>query len=161
MFDRFGEFNSFEEINEAAEGLFNEGDLESLRLMAAENGLEAYVDMYASGDTDALCDDAMTAALGKIEVEAAALKLGEIMEDWRSYIEAQIMEDEQFAVQVRRKGKSLDQCIAALLKWSFGHQYPVSTEITRAAGVNAGKVTLGIPGMGTARKIIRKYYMGA
>lgn len=161
MFDRFGEFDSFEEINEAAEGLFNESDLESLRLMAAENGLEDYVDMYVSGDTDALCDDAMTAALGKIAVEAATLKLGEIMEDWRSYIEAQIMEDEQFAVQVRRKGKSLDQCIAALLKWSFGHQYPVSKEIVRAAGVNAGKVTLGIPGMGTARKIIKKYYMGA
>ena len=41
MFDRFGEFDSYEEINEAAEGLFNEGDLESLRLMAAENGLES------------------------------------------------------------------------------------------------------------------------
>lgn len=161
MFNRFGEFDSYEEINEAAEGLFNEGDLESLRLMAAENGLEAYVEMYTSGDTDTLCDDAMTAALGKIEVEAATLNLGEIMEDWRSYIEAQIMEDEQFAVQVRRKGKNLDQCIAALLKWSFGHQYPVSADIIHAAGVTAGKVTLGIPGMGTARKIIRKYYMGA
>ena len=117
--------------------------------------------MYTSGDTDTLCDDAMTAALGKIEVEAASLKLGEIMEDWRSYIEAQIMEDEQFAVQVRRKGKNLDQCIAALLKWSFGHQYQINTDIIHAAGVTAGKVTLGIPGMGTARKIIRKYYMGA
>lgn len=31
MFDKFGEMNSYEEINELAENLFNEGDFESLR----------------------------------------------------------------------------------------------------------------------------------
>lgn len=29
MFDKFGEFDSHEEINEMAENLFNEGDTES------------------------------------------------------------------------------------------------------------------------------------
>ena len=33
-------------------------------------------------------------------------------------------------------------------------------EIVKAAGVTAGKVTLGIPGMGRAKKIIMDYYMG-
>ena len=33
MFEKFGELNSFGEINELAENLFNEGDTESLRAM--------------------------------------------------------------------------------------------------------------------------------
>ena len=39
MFERFGEFDSYKELNEAAEGQFNEGDEESLRILAAENGI--------------------------------------------------------------------------------------------------------------------------
>ena len=38
MFDKFGEFNSVEELNAAAEGFRNEGDLESLMALAQENG---------------------------------------------------------------------------------------------------------------------------
>ena len=40
MFDKFGEFNSVEELNAAAEGFRNEGDLESLMALAQENGLD-------------------------------------------------------------------------------------------------------------------------
>ena len=39
MFEKFGEFDSFSEINELAENLFNEGDTTSLKEMAAENGI--------------------------------------------------------------------------------------------------------------------------
>ena len=41
MFEKFGELNSFGEINELAENLFNEGDTESLRAMAKENGIQS------------------------------------------------------------------------------------------------------------------------
>ncbi len=34
MFDKFGEMGSFKEINELAENLFNEGDIDSLKAMA-------------------------------------------------------------------------------------------------------------------------------
>ncbi|WP_371298721.1 hypothetical protein [Schaedlerella sp.] len=40
MFDKFGEFDSYEEINELAENLFNEGDMGSLKAMAEENGIQ-------------------------------------------------------------------------------------------------------------------------
>ena len=70
------------------------------------------------------------------------------------------MDDEAVAVAVRRKGKSLKGCIGALLAWSFKNQIPIDKEIIKAAGVNASKVTLGIPGMGRAKKIIREYYLG-
>lgn len=64
MFEKFGELNSFGEINELAENLFNEGDTESLRAMAKENGIQSdFVDMYLQGEIPALCDQ-LTAALG-------------------------------------------------------------------------------------------------
>ena len=160
MFERFGELESAKEINELAVNLFNEGDVESLRVMATENGIpEVFVDLFCAGEIPALCDQ-LTAALGKIDVEVAELKPKEIMEDWVEYLKSQCMENELMAYSVRKKGKSLKGCIAALLKWSFGNQIPVEKEILKAAGVTAGRVTLGIPGMGTAKRIIREYYLG-
>ena len=160
MFEKFGEMSSHKEINELAENLFNEGDADSLREMARENGIpDDYVEMYLAGDTPALCD-ALTAALGKIDVESAELKLKEIMEDWVEYLRGRCLEDEKVAIQVRKKGKTLRGCIAELLKWSFKNQIPIEKDILKAAGVSAGRVTLGIPGMARAKKIITDYYMG-
>ena len=61
---------------------------------------------------------------------------------------------------MRKNSKSLNGCIAALLKYSFGHQWTVPKEITKAAGVNASKVTLGEPNMFTAKELIQEYYLG-
>ena len=86
MFEKFGELNSFGEINELAENLFNEGDTESLKAMAKENGIQnEFVQMYLQGDIPVLCDP-LTAAMGKIDVEVAELKPQEIMEDWVEYL---------------------------------------------------------------------------
>lgn len=105
MFDKFGEMDTFGEINELAENLFNEGDTASIKTMAKENGIDKeYVEMYLSGDIPVLCD-AMTAALGKIDVEVADLKPKEIMEDWVEYLRGQCMENELLAFNVRKKGK--------------------------------------------------------
>lgn len=77
---KFGEMSSYKEINELAENLANEGDSESLREMAKENGIpEDFVDLYLEGDIPNLCD-ALTAAVGKLEVEAADLKLTGLMQ---------------------------------------------------------------------------------
>ena len=97
MFDKFGEFDSFSEINELAENLLNEGDIESLKVVAKENGIQAdFVDLYTNGEIPELCDK-LTAALGKIDVEAAELKPKEIMEDWVEYLRGQCMENELLA----------------------------------------------------------------
>ena len=160
MFEKFGEFDSYEEINELAENLFNEGDTESLKAMASENGIPGdFVEMYLQGDIPVLCDP-LTAALGKIDMEVVELKPKEIMEDWVEYLRGQCMENELLARQIRKKGKNLKGCIAALLKWSFSNQQQIDKDIIKAAGVSAGKVTLGIPGMARAKKIITDYYMG-
>ncbi|MFQ9941841.1 MAG: hypothetical protein ACLRV8_13310, partial [Blautia hansenii] len=135
-------------------------DIDSLKVMAKENGIqEDFVEMYLQGDIPVLCD-ALTAALGKIDIEAAELKPKEIMEDWVEYLRGQCVEDDTLARQVRKKGKSLKGCIAALLSWSFKNQQTINEDIIKKAGVTAKKVTLGIPGMGRAKQIIKDYYMG-
>lgn len=160
MFDKFGELNSFEEINELAENLLNEGDKENLKVMAEENGIQQeFIEMYLQGDIPVLCDP-LTAALGKLDVEAAELKPKEIMEDWVEYLRGQCMDNETLARQVRKKGKSLKGCITAILSWSFKNKRQMDKEIIKAAGVSAGNVELGIPGMSRAKKIITEYYMG-
>ena len=160
MFDQFGEMDSAAELNELAENLFNEGDIESLKKLAKENGVEEeIVDLYTSGELPELFD-VESAAMGKLDVEAAELKPKEIMEDWTEYLRGQILENTEIAVAVRKKGKNLKGCIAALLKWSFKNQQEIDKEIKNAAGVNANRITLGIPGMAQAKKLIREYYLG-
>lgn len=158
MFDNFGEFNSWEELNRSAEGLKAEGDIENLKVLAAENGIDEMdlVD-YMNGDTQRLCT-ATTAALGKLAVEKADMKVSEIVEDWISYIESELSEDEQLALLVRRKGKSLIGCIGAILNWSYAQRYKVDDRIIKASGIKASGVEMGIPGMATAKKLIWGYY---
>lgn len=159
MFDKFGEFDSYEEINKAAEGLKEEGDTESLKELAKENGIDIEdVQDYLDGITDALTNKSM-AALGKLEVEIADLKPKDIMVDWSDYIRTLIISgDELFQTAYRRKGKSLKGCIGALLKWSNNHMHDIDKDIKKAAGFS-GSVKLGIPGSARAKKIIKEYYL--
>lgn len=162
MFDKFGEMNSYEEINELAENLFNEGDLASLKEMAKENGIpEEFADLYIAGDIPTLCD-AMIAANSKLDLECTEFKPKGIMLDWVEYIRGQCMEHQAIAIAVRKKGKSLRGCITELLRWSFKqeNQFPIEKDILKAAGVTANRITLGIPDMGQTKKIIKDYYTG-
>ena len=92
MFEIFGEMDSAEEINKTAEGLKKEGDMDSLIKLAEENGIDAeFAWKYHLGQTESLCD-AATAAIGKIEAEAAVLKPAEIIADWTEYIKTQCID---------------------------------------------------------------------
>ena len=160
MFDLFGEMDSAREINNAAEGFLLLGDTDSIFKMCKENGIpEGYAHMYIQEKQDFLCDVAM-AAIGKIQVEQDDMKLVELMADWAEYIKGQCLTNEELATAVRRKGKSLKGCIAHLLKWSFSNKYSVDKDIIKAAGINNANVSMGIPGMGTAKKLIKQYYLG-
>lgn len=160
MFDKFGEMNSSQEINELAENLFNENDIESLQAMAKENGIgQEEVDMYLKGLVFRLCDP-LTAALGKLEVEKEQLKPTHLMKDWVGYIEGQCLENDDMAAAVRKKGKSLKGCIGKLLKYSFSNRIKVDKDIVKAAGISTARVEFGVPGMGEAKQIIRNYYLG-
>lgn len=160
MFGRFGEFNSADEINELAVNLRKEGDMDSIKELARENGIDVEVaEVFIEGDLLYLCDY-MSAAIGKLDVEIEDMKAKEIMLDWANYIKERCFEDEDMARAVRSRGKTLKGCIGELLKWSFRHQIPVDSGIMKEAGVTAGRCTLGIPGMGTAKRLITNYYTG-
>lgn len=74
MFEKFGEFNTVEELNMAAEGLKNEGDINSVILLAKENGLtEDDARDYADGYSDSLTSEYMM-ALGRIDIEMEIYK---------------------------------------------------------------------------------------
>ena len=161
MFDVYGEFDSYKELNEAAAGQKEEGDKDALLDLAAENGIDAEDAVaYFDGEEEELCTPLM-AAFGKLQVEAAELKPTEIMLDWLEYIKALCLADDQMKLAVRKKGKSLRGCIAHILAWSFKHQREIDRELLKAAGVSAGKVTMGIPGVGQTKRLIAEYYLEA
>lgn len=103
--------------------------------------------MYLQGELPALCDT-VTAAVGKIEAEAEELKPQEILEDWVEYIIGQCIKDELMAAYVRKKGKSLKGCIAALLSWSFKNCYEIDKDIIAETGILSGKIPMPKAGKG-------------
>ena len=158
MFDRFGEFDSWEEINKAAEGQKEEGDFNALKALAKENGIdEEDAQDYIDGIVDELCNSSM-AAIGKINIEKKELGLTEIMADWADYIIKESIEDEKMALAVRKKGKSLAGAIGAVLKQSWKIKVAVPEEVMEAAGIRT-RVEMGIPGYATVTRILRDYYL--
>ena len=163
MFEKFGEFDSYEEINRAAAAQLAEGDTEAIYAIAEENGIDREdAEEYIDGDAAELVT-ALMAANGKLKVEAAELQPKEIMADWLDYIQIQCFEDPEMRLAVRRKGKSLKECSGKLMKWSLDHAEAVDKDIIKSAGLPewAQKgCELGIPGMGTAKQLIKEYYLG-
>lgn len=168
MFEKFGEFDSAEEINIVAKKQLEEGDTDAIYAIAKENGIDkGDVDDYIEGYTSELVT-LLSAAVGKIEVESKFLKVGGVLKDWESIILHQCVIDEPFSIAVRRKDKSLKYCMAALIKFSFENKVQVSDEIVNITKVmHNGKeeamrkpLFLGVPNNAEAKKIIRDYYLG-
>lgn len=159
MFDVFGEFDTYEEINEAALGQREEGDMKALEKLAVENGIDLeVVELFKLGEIDFICD-CESAAFGKLDVEAEELKPQEIMQDWIEYIKVCVSKEEKMARAVRSKGKNLKGCMAKLVKWSYDNMFSVDKEVMDLAKINR-RCKLGGPGMGTAKRLIREYYLG-
>lgn len=145
MFELFGEFNSAEELNQAAVGQLEQGDIESLKKLAEENGIDPdMTDMYIQGIMPYLCDD-MTAAIGKIEIEKINYKnqfFEHMLDDLTGYITSRCTEPE-FAKAVRAKGKDLKGCLEIL-----------QNEVTKLLSKKNGGVANY-----TVFKIISDYYL--
>lgn len=68
MFEKFGEFGSYEELNMAAAGLVAEGDFGSLKMLCHENGIdEEDMDDYLDDIIPALATKS-SAAFGRLQV---------------------------------------------------------------------------------------------
>lgn len=164
MWDKFGEFDSAEEINRAAAAQREEGDVEAIKLLAKENGIdeEDAVD-FAEGIVDELTTTKM-AAVGKLEMEAADLNITGVLADWVDELKALCMKEDIFAVAVRRKGKELAGYIALTAETGYEHRAIVDKRITEKTKkiksiVGSHEFAIGIPNQAERKALARKYYM--
>lgn len=111
MFDKFGEFDSVEELNAAAAGFKNEGDMESLKALAVENGIEPEdAEDYIDGMQGALALNVIVAAFGKLRVEEQEIDKGkDVMEKMARKVILEFVKgmcvNEDFCKLVLHKGK--------------------------------------------------------
>ena len=173
MYDEFGKMD-LDGINTRAEELANAGDNDAVYRLAKENGLpEDLASMYIEGETDYLCEDVTDAALGRIDIEADDIGAEEIMGDWADYIRSLIMDRESVALAVMDPKKSFVDCVGKLTVYSMMHAEPAPPEIIKEMKAAVTDVQLkklnmqknhldytkiGMPGMGTAKRLIREYY---
>lgn len=106
MFDKFGEFDSAEEINRAAAAQLKEGDLGAIKTIAEENGLDSEdAEDFCTGAIDSLTTP-LLAAIGKLEMESKDLGLKNMMEDWKNFLIQMCEEDDQIpGKRLRRKDR--------------------------------------------------------
>lgn len=168
MFDKFGEFDSAEEMNRAAEAQLAEGDTEAVIAIALENGLDKEdAEDFIDGCVEELTTPLM-AALGKLKVESKDLEIGGILGDWLERIMELCQEDTALCAAVRRKGKTLAGCMAELIKYSFENKVEVSDKIVKVTKVMhngkleplRGPLYLGVPSNAEVKRIVKEYYLG-
>ena len=160
LFEKFGEMESAEELQKAAEGLLEEGDIDSLKELAKENGFDE--DDVEDWQDFGVEISPVEAAVGKLKVEAQALALPKdiLINDWVDYVRKMALEDETIAKSVRTKAKSLAECVGKIMAKAFENQWTVPKEVEKNTKIGAGKVTFGVPSEIETRKIIREYYGG-
>ena len=161
IFTKYGNFNSADEINEAAKNQLAQGDTEAIREIARENGLDPEdAEEFITGGWDRVCSET-SAALGKITIEEDSMTISGIMHDWIRYIQLCISESKEFAIAVRRSDKSLAGALGAILKASEELMEEVDDAILEAADIHfKGQVKFGIPEEAQVRDIVKAYYLG-
>lgn len=164
MYEKFGEFDSFEELNRAAAAQKAEGDEEALFALAQENGLDKEdVEDYLDGTVEELATVSM-AAIGKLKLEKEDLKLGGVLSDWVDDLIEMCMESQELAAAVRKKGKDLAGYIAATADSGWKNRVIVDKRIVNKTEevkkiIGTHEFTIGIPDRKTRRELARAYYL--
>ena len=140
MYEKFGELDSFIEINSLARKLKKEIKIEELYKLAYENGIPKIDVILYWGDATKELTDVNFAAADKIEMEKNNYlqedHVFEIVnvEEIANYLKIKCYKDADFARNVRKRGKNFADCIGTLegayilLKEKFGKE-KVTTEI--------------------------------
>jgi hypothetical protein len=162
MFEKYGEFDSAEEINAKAAELKVLGDRAALRELAMENGLDPEdAEDYADGIIeDDLCTVFM-AAQGKIKVEMEAMKLTREFEMLADELQAEI-QDLKLAAGVRRKGKSLAEYLAKVIDKGYQDAITPPKEIldkvTAVPKQYLQHLKTGMPNKAERKTIMTEYF---
>lgn len=165
MWAKFGELDSAEEINRIAAAELQEGDIDALKALAEENGLDKDdVEDYIDGLIDTLTTPEL-AAVGKLDVEMEHLNVKGILKDWVDELKAEIMRDKKFAIAVRRKGKSLAGYIALAAETGYTNRAVVHKEIVAKTTtiknmIGSHEFSIGIPTRTERKQLMHTYYDG-
>ena len=164
LYEKFGEFNSAEEINRAAAAQKAEGDREAVMEIAKENGIdEEDAQAFIDGEEEELCTP-LTAAFGKLTVEAKHLQFKGVMEDWLHELQQECADSAELQVLVRRKGRTLAGYVAELVDDSFKNKVIVSQEVSGKCSKEVREImgshplTIGSTNLAGRRKIMHRYY---
>lgn len=166
MWDRFGELDSAEEINRIAAAELQEGDIDALKALAEENGMDKDdVEDYIDGLIDTLTTPEL-AAVGKLDVEMEHLDIKGILRDWVDELKAEIMRDREFAIAIRRKGKSLAGYIALTAEIGYTNRAAVHKEIVAKTTtiknmMGSHEFSIGIPTRTERKQLMHTYYEGS
>lgn len=164
MFDKFGEFNSVKELNEAAAELKAAGKEDELLELAQENGIDKEdAEDYMDDCMDELATPLM-AAVGKLRVEAEDLKLDGVLKDWAEELIGMCAEDDELCRAVREKGKDLAGYIAKTAEYGYEHKAVVDKRIVEKTVkiksiVGPHEFSIGIPDKKSRRELVEEYYM--
>ena len=163
MFDKFGEFDSAEELNRAAAAQKAEGDEEALISLALENGIDKEdAEDYMDGAIDELATP-LSAALGKLKLEQEYFGIEGIVADFVDELRSECIENEALCIAVRAKEKSLKGFLARIIKKSFEIKYKIPDAIIKEAlgSVRPNEpVYMGVADKAQRKQIIREYYLG-
>lgn len=143
MFEIFGEFDTCMELNQAAEGLKEEGDIASLRKLAEENGIDEFdTEAFIKGEISELSNP-ITAALGKLKKEKEAAK-NDVTLAIIDYLES-LCDDIDMALAIRKNGKRASKVYDKVYEYAKANQ----------------KGNYGVCSDEKAFQMARDYYKGA
>lgn len=150
LFDKFGEFDSYMELNEAASGQLEQGDIEALKELAVENGIDSYdVEDYIDGVVDELTT-VYSAAAGRLDVQKQEIdRISNSMEKMAYNLiltfTRELCGREEMARAVMKKGKRVKAVFDAMKSEASNHK--------------SGNVGISCGTDEQLRRIIRSYYL--
>ncbi len=157
MFNKYGEFNSAEELNKAAATALEQGKADEVKALAAENGIEVEdTQDYIDGYIPELCTPLM-AAIGKLSIERKAIDLPTFMDGWVSLINDMLADNTELTAAVRKKGKKLTDLLGKLMGISSENRKKVPDAIVKAAGMS-GNVFVGDVDVITFKQTVIDFY---
>jgi hypothetical protein len=165
MFEKFGEFDTADELNAKAKELKDAGKEKELTELALENGLDKEdAEDYWDDCADTLVTT-LQAAVGKLRMEEKALELSGVLSDWCEELIETCAADRVFAQAVRKKGKDLAGYIALTADTGYKNRCIVKQEIVNKTVevkkvIKAHEFSIGIPDKRTRWELARKYYLG-
>ena len=165
LYEKFGEFDSAEEINRAALAQISQGDYEAVKTIAKENGIdEMDAQDFIDGVYPELCGP-FTAAVGKLEIEAEAHGLPMGMQLWVDHIKGMLASDDDDSLKkgIRHKGKNMAELFGKLIVETSRTRKNTPAEIVTAARKIDSSIPSTLPIGDISKKrfeeIVREYYI--